>query len=204
MANLIQAPIPGQSLTDSPKNAPWERPSELSEVKDVVTYYVEKLADEDVMDDMSVLFDLGADLETVTETLQMTGAMKGVHTAEAGMLAGPIVASFLKTALATYGIDAPERSVSDEKRMEDKEHSRIATLLEAALEKTKPGDAGGELLAEMAEVEGEDAEMMMPEETIMEDAPVEEPMEEPMQEEIAEEPMEMPEQGNGIMSRGNV
>ena len=196
MANLIQAPIPGQSLTDSPKNAPWERPSELSEVKDVVTYYVERLADEDVMDDMSVLFDLGADLETVTETLQLTGAMKGVHTAEAGMLAGPIVASFLKTALATYGIDAPERSVSDEKRMEDKEHSRISTLLEAALEKTKPGDAGGELLAEMAEVEGE--------ETVMEDAPVEEPMEEPMQEEIAEEPMEMPEQGNGIMSRGNV
>ena len=196
MANLIQAPIPGQSLTDSPKNAPWERPSELSEVKDVVTYYVERLADEDVMDDMSVLFDLGADLETVTETLQMTGAMKGVHTAEAGMLAGPIVASFLKTALATYGIDAPERSVSDEKRMEDKEHSRISTLLEAALEKTKPGDAGGELLAEMAEVEGE--------ETVMEDAPVKEPMEEPMQEEIAEEPMEMPEQGNGIMSRGNV
>ena len=88
--------------------------------------------------------------------------------------------------------------------MEDKEHSRISTLLEAALEKTKPGDAGGELLAEMAEVEGEDAEMMMPEETVMEDAPVEEPMEEPMQEEIAEEPMEMPEQGNGIMSRGNV
>ena len=196
MANLIQAPIPGQSLTDSPKNAPWERPSELSEVKDVVTYYVERLADEDVMDDMSVLFDLGADLETVTETLQMTGAMKGVHTAEAGMLAGPIVASFLKTALATYGIDAPERSVSDEKRMEDKEHSRISTLLEAALEKTKPGDAGGELLAEMTEVEGE--------ETVMEDAPVKEPMEEPMQEEIAEEPMEMPEQGNGIMSRGNV
>ena len=52
MTNLIQAPVPGQSLTDSPKNPPWERPSELSEVKDVVTYYIERLADEDVMDDM--------------------------------------------------------------------------------------------------------------------------------------------------------
>jgi hypothetical protein len=202
MTNLIQAAVPGQSLTDSPKNPPWERPSELTEVKDVVTYYIEKLADEDVMDDMSVLFDLGADLETVTETLQMTGAMKGVHTAEAGMLAGPVVASFLKSALATYGIDAPERNVSDDKRMEDKEHKRISTLLEAALEKTKPNDAGGELLAEMAEAEaGEmDDSEALPDQSMLaeqEEMPVEDSM--PLEEE-----MPMPEQGNGIMSRGNI
>ena len=196
MTNLIQAPVPGQSLTDSPRNSPWERPSELSEVKDVVSYYIERLADDDIMDDMSVLFDLGADLETVTETLQMTGAMKGVHTAEAGMLAGPIVASFLKTALATYGIDAPERNVSDEKRMEDKEHGRISKLINAALEKSKQGDPGGELLAEMAEVE-EDTPEMMPMEVEMPMAQEEEPM--------VEEPIEATaEQGNGIMSRGNV
>ena len=196
MTNLIQAPVPGQSLTDSPRNSPWERPSELSEVKDVVSYYIERLADDDIMDDMSVLFDLGADLETVTETLQMTGAMKGVHTAEAGMLAGPIVASFLKTALATYGIDAPERNVSDEKRMEDKEHGRISKLINAALEKSKQGDPGGELLSEMAAVEG-DAPEMMPMEEEMPMAQEEEPM--------VEEPIEATaEQGNGIMSRGNV
>ena len=196
MTNLIQAPVPGQSLTDSPRNSPWERPSELSEVKDVVSYYIERLADDDIMDDMSVLFDLGADLETVTETLQMTGAMKGVHTAEAGMLAGPIVASFLKTALATYGIDAPERNVSDEKRMEDKEHGRISKLINAALEKSKQGDPGGELLAEMAEVEEYTPEMM-PMEEEMPMAQEEEPM--------VEEPIEATaEQGNGIMSRGNV
>tara|TARA_R110000824_G_scaffold401151_1_gene611081 strand:+ start:113 stop:703 length:591 start_codon:yes stop_codon:yes gene_type:complete len=196
MTNLIQAPVPGQSLTDSPRNSPWERPSELSEVKDVVSYYIERLADDDIMDDMSVLFDLGADLETVTETLQMTGAMKGVHTAEAGMLAGPIVASFLKTALATYGIDAPERNVSDEKRMEDKEHGRISKLINAALEKSEQGDPGGELLSEMAAVEG-DAPEMMPMEEEMPMAQEEEPM--------VEEPIEATaEQGNGIMSRGNV
>ena len=196
MTNLIQAPVPGQSLTDSPRNSPWERPSELSEVKDVVSYYIERLADDDIMDDMSVLFDLGADLETVTETLQMTGAMKGVHTAEAGMLAGPIVASFLKTALATYGIDAPERNVSDEKRMEDKEHGRISKLINAALEKSEQGDPGGKLLSEMAAVEG-DAPEMMPMEEEMPMAQEEEPM--------VEEPIEATaEQGNGIMSRGNV
>ena len=202
MTNLIQAPVPGQSLTDSPKNPPWERPSELSEVKDVVTYYIERLADEDVMDDMSILFDLGADLETVTETLQMTGAMKGVHTAEAGMLAGPVIASFLRSALATYGIDAPVRSVSDGRRMEDKEHKRISTLLEAALEKTKPNDAGGELLAEMAEAEA--GEMSDPEtlpDLSMSSEQEEMPMEEAM---IEEESIPMPEQENGIMSRGNM
>ena len=68
MADLMQGAIPGQSLTDLPKNSPWEKPSELSEVKDVVKYYVERLADDEVMDDLTVVFELGGDLQTVTET----------------------------------------------------------------------------------------------------------------------------------------
>ena len=118
------------------------------------------------------------------------------------MLAGPVIASFLRSALATYGIDAPERSVSDGRRMEDKEHKRISTLLEAALEKTKPNDAGGELLAEMAEAEA--GEMSDPEtlpDLSMSSEQEEMPMEEAM---IEEESIPMPEQENGIMSRGNM
>ena len=32
MVNLMQGPIPGQSLTDAPKNSPWEKPSELNKI----------------------------------------------------------------------------------------------------------------------------------------------------------------------------
>ena len=96
MADLIQAPIPGQSLTGTPKNVPWEKPSELNEVKEVINHYVEKLADQDTMDDIAILFELGADLKTVTEGLWLTGSMSGLHTVETGMLAGPVISSFIR------------------------------------------------------------------------------------------------------------
>ena len=63
MSQLMQGPIPGQSLTDLPKNSPWEKPSELNEVSDVVRHYVDRLADDEVMDDLSVVFELGGDLK---------------------------------------------------------------------------------------------------------------------------------------------
>ena len=28
---LLQAPVPGQSLTDEPKNFPWERPADITD-----------------------------------------------------------------------------------------------------------------------------------------------------------------------------
>ena len=195
MTNLIQAAVPGQSLTDSPKNPPWERPAEMSSLEDVVTHYVTRLADESVMDDMAMVFKLGADLETVVETIHTAGAMKGMHTVEAGMLAGPVIASFLKSMLATYDIDAPERSVDPDTQMEEREHMRISTLLDSAMAQAKEEDAGTELLQEMSDVapqvEGEQ-EAPMPE------MPVE-------QEEgtmAMDEPMT--DQGNGIMSRETV
>lgn len=185
MANLFQGPIPGQSLTDTPRNAPWERPSEYDTVEDVVKLYVNKLADQDVMDDIAVAFQLGADLKTLTETMMLSGSMKGVHTVETGMLAGPVVASFIKVAMESMGIKVPETAVSFEEQAKAKEKARLARILEAAVEQG------------LQEGEGEDAGTSMLGEMVAatEQAPAEEaaPMEE-------EKPA--PSMGNGLMARG--
>lgn len=190
MVNLIQAPVPGQSLTDSPRNAPWERPAEFDTVEDVVKLYIKKLADQEVLDDIAVTFELGADLKTLTETIILTGSMKGVHTVETGMLAGPVIASFIKMAMQEYGIDTPETAVSFEEAATEKEKSRVMRLTEAAIEKSRKGgsdesDPGVQLLQEMA---GSN--------TLEVPASVETPIE-PEQEELP-----MSTQGSGLMSRG--
>ena len=185
----MQGAIPGQSLTDLPKNAPWEKPSELSEVKDVVKYYVERLADDELMDDLTVVFELGGDLQTVTETICLTGSMKGMHTVEAGMLAGPVIASFIKAAMKTYGIDTPETLVSPEKRAETREFRRLMALVNKAREDDGSAvgeeDTGGALLGEMQDV--------LQEETGGAEPPAEDAM-------MPEE--EAPQAGEGLMSRG--
>lgn len=190
MVNLIQGPVPGQSLTDTPRNSPWERPAEFDTVEDVVKLYIKKLADQEVLDDIAVTFELGADLKTLTETIMLTGSMKGVHTVETGMLAGPVIASFIKMAMQEYGIDTPETAVSFEEAATEKEKARIQRLTEAAVEQALKGgadesDTGVQLLQEIATTE-------KPEELEVVATPME-----PEQEE-----MPMPEQGSGLMSRG--
>jgi len=186
MAELIQGPIPGQSLTDLPKNSPWENPAEITEVSDVAKHYIERLADDDIMDDLTIVFKLGGDLKTVTETIMMTGAMNGVHTVDAGMLAGPVVASFIKIAMEGYGIETPETGVSSEEKAEAKTYARVLKLVEMAREKgsNEEGDTGDELLAEMSS-----AIETMPEASEIEEAPVE---------------PESSDTGEGLMSRGVV
>jgi len=194
MVELIQGPIAGQSLTDLPKNSPWENPSEISEVGDVVKHYVERLANDDVMDDLTVVFKLGGDLKIVTETIMMTGAMNGVHTVDAGMLAGPIVARFIKIAMEGYGIETPETGVSLEEKSEAREYARVLKLVEQAREQAanNKDDEGEALLADMSS-----AIESMPETTEEEEMPMEAI-------ETADMPMEPTSNntGEGIMSRG--
>ena len=44
---LLQAPIPGQSLTDEPKNFPWERPAEMSDPEEAIKFHLENLNEPD-------------------------------------------------------------------------------------------------------------------------------------------------------------
>jgi hypothetical protein len=191
MANLFQAPVPGQSLTDTPRNAPWERPAEIDTVEDVVKYYINKLADQETLDDVAVTFKLGADLRTLTQTIMTTGSMKGLHTVETGMLAGPVVASFIKMAMEEYGIETPETPVSFEEAITAKEKARIQRLTEAAVDEAlKSGadesDSGVSLLKEIAAADkSEDIESTA---TPMEDT--------------EKEQAPMPAKGAGLMSRG--
>lgn len=189
MVNMIQGPIPGQSLTDEPRNSPWEKPSEMSTVEEVVKHYVNTFADQDVMDDIAVAFELGADLQTFTKTVVTMGAMKGLHTVEAGMLAGPTVASFIKIAMQSYGIETPEKPISMKEAISAKEKARLNQLLDRAVsdayadgdDSTDPGIA---LIEEMAEMDSPEAETTEPEMEVTEEAPT-------------------PDTGMGLMSRGD-
>lgn len=193
MVNLLQGPIPGQSLTDTPRNAPWERPAEIDTVEGAVKYYVNKLADTEVMDDLAVTFELGADLRTLTETIVMMGSMKGLHTVETGMLAGPVVASFIQIAMKELGVDVPETPVSFEEEATAREKARIQRLTDAAVEQALKGgaDASDPGVAFLQELSGGDAEAMP-----------EEDMAAPAEEETQMEEMPAPEMGAGLMSRG--
>ena len=189
MTNLFQGPIPGQSLTDEPRNHAWENPPEMDTMEEAVMYYIDKLSDEDSMDDLALLFDLGANIQDVTETLMIMGTMKGLHTVDVQMLAAPIVGAYIKAAMVPYGVETPETAVDPDKLRTAREKRRLDVIIADAIEKsTKSGeDEGTEMLRGMQDAIDEEPEA----------ATIEQPMDK-----APEEPMVEGETPQGLMARG--
>ena len=83
--NPFDRPIPGQSLTDEPKNNPWENPAEMSDMMEITKYYINRLADQEVIDDLATLMKVGIPLKPVVESITTAGTMRGLHSVDAAM-----------------------------------------------------------------------------------------------------------------------
>jgi hypothetical protein len=83
--SFLSAPIPGQSLTDTPKNYPWENPPQMADYEEVTKYYIGRLADQDVMDDLAVLLDGGMPIAPLVDSITTIGVMEGIHTVDVSL-----------------------------------------------------------------------------------------------------------------------
>lgn len=175
MADRFNRPIPGMSLTGEPRNVPWEQPAEMSSMEDVTKYYIERLADEDVIDDFGAMCQSGVPLAPIVESLYMQGAIRGLHTVDAGILVAPVIHTFLKQAITELGIDVRDESGDPQKRAEQKELDRFMLVATKYLtDEDDPSDPGKAMISEMVN-EGEPSEMEeMPMD--IEEAPMEEEM----------------------------
>ena len=167
--NLFEGPIPGQSLTDTPKNGPWESPPEINDLEGAVKYYIERISKPEVLDDLALLFEQGGTIEDVTEVMTTMGTMKGIHSVDIQMLAAPMIGSYIKAAMTYYDIDAPEDLMATTDISTEREKMRMKQVFEDAIVKSKQqgADEGTELLEEMSDTA---------EEMAQEEAPMEEPM----------------------------
>lgn len=161
-ADFMSGPIPGQSLTDTPGNYPWEKPPEMVEVEDVVKFYINKLADQDVMDDLAVMFDADIPVSSFVKTLTTSGVMFGRHTLDAGTLAGPAIHAFIKAAMTQYGIEVRDEPYNPDKDPTEREKRRLEMRIKLAMadaakqDKTAENDPGVALLQELQDAtEGE-------------------------------------------------
>jgi hypothetical protein len=164
--DFLKGPIPGQSLTTTPGNFPWEKPPEMVEVEDVVKFYVNKLANQDVMDDLSVIFDAGMAVSPFVKSLTTSGVMFGRHTLESGMLAGPAIHAFIKAAMSSYGIDVKDDPYDASKDPTEKEKKRLELRIKLAMAeaeeegRTADSDPGVALLEELQSVAADEAPEM--------------------------------------------
>lgn len=131
--SFLSAPIPGQSLTDTPRNYPWENPPQMADYEEVTKYYIGRLADQDVMDDLAVLFEGGMPITPLVDSITTMGVMEGMHSIDVSLIVGPVLHAFIKAAMLEYGIDAKDDTYNPEKDPTEREKRRLMTAIQLAL-----------------------------------------------------------------------
>ena len=103
--SIFDGPIPGQSLTDEPGNYPWERPPVHADPLDALEMYMKKLGDEDVMDNVIDMLDIGVPVNTVAGAMLTMGFAEGEHSVDVKFILKPIIAAHIKSIADVVGVD---------------------------------------------------------------------------------------------------
>ena len=151
---LLDAPIPGQSLTAELGNRPWQQPSELKTLEDAVDYYIPRLGDPTLMNKTLNIIESGVSLTSIAEIFTLSGTMEGKHNVDVAVLVNPVIVEFLKglgdLAGIKYTIDADEEDKSDVSPLD---------IIEAEKELLKEEDVD-ELVTETIQDSAEETETM--------------------------------------------
>ena len=103
--NPLDAPVAGQSLTDTPKNYPWEHAPQYATVEDASMQVWDGLHNEATMQKVLVLLEAGLTVEEITKVIVFAGFVEGKFTPDTGLLLTPIVAKMIMAIGKSAGIE---------------------------------------------------------------------------------------------------
>lgn len=173
----FERPIPGESLTTTPRNAPYERPPEITDPEEALQVHLVRLTEKKRLSAALDLLEVGVDLQTLVEGILRSAVMDGIHSVDVSLLIAPVIHEYIKITADEVGIDYDEGFDEDEDRIKEKTYAVASSKARKKLEEMD----------------------MMPEEEVEEsdDEVLEETMEEEEME-VEEEPVEMKK---GLMAR---
>jgi hypothetical protein len=147
----------------------------MADIEDVTKFYINRLANQEVLDDFGAMCEAGVPLAPIVESIYQQGITRGLHTVDAGMLVAPVIHTFLKQALQSMGITVKDTNADPKKKAEEREKQRFLLLANKYLleEGDDTEDPGKVMLRELIDqeeaVEEEPMEDMAPVETIEEE-----------------------------------
>lgn len=133
MTLKIGGPIPGESLTREPGNAPWEQPPKFAKVEEALAWHLENFERGDVLEDTLFLLDQGMPLSTYVDSLTTYAVMQGYHTIDVSTLISPVIHQYLKEAANAGDINLKEwDGPPPEEVQKQKDKQRISLMLPKA------------------------------------------------------------------------
>jgi hypothetical protein len=103
---IIDAPIPGQSLTAEPKSRPWRRPYRFATVDEAVEFYMPMFSDETFTGLLVEQIENGVPLTTIAEILATSNVMEGNHSIDVAVLVSPVLIEAMQYVADVAGVEA--------------------------------------------------------------------------------------------------
>ena len=147
----FSAPIPGQSLTTPPKARAYERPPELSNVTEVIEFYIDRLGDQSVVDDLFVALENGFPLSTLVDSITANGVMEGKHSIDISMLVSPVIHEYIRVAAKAGGVSVKEFPTTKQDADDERNKDALKAMLMKSLDEIEKEDKGTEILEEALE-----------------------------------------------------
>jgi hypothetical protein len=86
--NQFDAPIPGQSLTDTPGNYPWEHSPNVTRVEDAMMYLTERFTEEENAQNLVSMLKAGVPVEAIARVVLFAGFTEGKWSVDLAILIG--------------------------------------------------------------------------------------------------------------------
>jgi len=84
--NEFDAPIPGQSLTDTPGNAPWEHPPQMTDPEEILDNLYDKITSGEFAEQLIAMMDAGVPVEAIVRVITFGGFMQGKYSPDVGFM----------------------------------------------------------------------------------------------------------------------
>ena len=196
--------IPGQSLTDEPKNFAWERPPEITDPDKAIAYHIDYLSNPEVVESTLFILASGLPVKNFVDTILTNAVGNGIHSIDISMIIKPV----LEEAVVLTAIEADIKFLEEFDNSKAKDASRktreetliLSRLTEALEDREDQGDEG--LIEDTVSALGEQPMDMGEEGSPIDDSEM--PLEDMAQQDnmMEQEPMPSSDTGMGLMSRG--
>lgn len=108
MANnqpVLDAPIPGQSLTAEPKSRPWRRPYRFASVDEAIELYMPMFQDDTFNGLLVEQMENGIPLTSIAEIITTSNVMEGNHSIDVAILIAPVLIEAMEYVADVAGIE---------------------------------------------------------------------------------------------------
>ena len=129
---MFDAPIPGQSLTSTPKSAPYERPPEITDPVEALDWHLDRLDNPKAVKEAMFFLEMGMDLSTLVEGIARGAVAEGIHSIDVSLIITPVIHEYLKGYADALDIEYDE-GFENEEDEEEAEYGRNLLLAKKML-----------------------------------------------------------------------